>query len=338
MSPTLVFGAIAIAFALIVSAAVAWPLRTTAPRQFTGMVLVLPLLAFFLYRIVGTPDGLAPAARSEPPTLGAAIADLEEGLRRDPRQAEGWRLLGRAYAEQKQSRKSRDAFARAAALAPDDDDLQVEFAEASALADQGRRFDAASVALLRKVLARTPTHQRARWFLGIALRQAGDDAAAAETWAPLLAQVDGNTAASLRAQIDAARAAAGLPTMPLQSPPPSGPARKVIMVRVSLDPTLAARVRLDGEASVFIIARVPGGPPMPVAVERHTVRELPLDIVLDDTDGPMPTQKLSAYDEVEVVARLSSSGDAARREGDLESRPIRVTLPTAAPVTLVIGD
>ncbi|GAA4864646.1 tetratricopeptide repeat protein [Luteimonas vadosa] len=338
MTPTVAFGALAVALGLVVAVLLAWPLRRSSPRQFAGVVVVIPLLAVGLYALVGSPASLVPSPRSAPQTLDEALADLEAGLQRDPRQVEGWRLLGRAYAQRQQPAKSRDAFARAAALAPDDDDIQVEFAEASALADPARRFDAESIALLREVLARTPSHQRARWFLGIAQRQAGDGAGAADTWTPLLAQVDEKTAASLRTQIDAARKDAGLPPMPSQEPTAPETSKGTVRVRVSLEPGLASRIRPDGNASVFVIARIPGGPPMPVAVERHAVRDLPLDITLDDGDSPMPTRKLSDLDAVELVARLSLSGDAARGEGDLESSPIRITLPVAEPVSIVLGE
>src|SRR5690606_27393182 len=160
-------------------------------------------------------------------------------------------------ARQGDAAKARDAYARAAGLAPDHDDVLVEYAEARALADADRRFDDEATALLRDVLARTPGHQRARWFLGIAQRQAGDDAAAAAICEPLLAEVDANAAAALRPQIDAARADAGLAPLPpatiaATQPAPAGTADHRIAVRVALDPAFAARVRLRGDATVFV--------------------------------------------------------------------------------------
>ena len=179
-----------------------------------------------------------------------------------------------------------------------------------------------------------PQHQRARWFLGIAQRQAGKPAEAAATWEPLLAQVDAKTAAPLRAQIDAARGEAGLPPLPAAAPATVNPT--LLQVQVRLDPELAARMRLRGDASVFVIARAPDGPPMPVAVEKYGVQELPLTASLDDGDSPMPTQKLSAMQEVEVIARLSMSGNAIPQAGDLESQPLRVKLPSGEPLVLTI--
>jgi cytochrome c-type biogenesis protein CcmH len=309
-----------------------------------GVVVGLALAAFLLYRLVGTPAALDPAARAAPATLQDAIAQLEARLQGDPSQVEGWRLLGQAYAGAKQPAKAAEAFAHAARLAPDDPDILVEAAESRALAAPEHRIDARGVAWLDHALQVQPAHQRARWFSGIAKRQAGDAAGAAATWAALLPEVDPNAAAVLREQVDLARADAGLPplppdaTAPAASRSPAGSGSHAIQVRVALDPGLAQRARLDGNATVFVIARAPGGPPMPLAVERHAVSALPFTATLDDADGPMPTAKLSAVDEVELVARVSRSGNAMPQPGDLESAPLRVRLPANAPVDLLIGQ
>ena len=284
-----------------------------------------------LYVLVGTPAALDPAARQAPTTMTDAIGRLEAQLAKTPRDAEGWRLLGRAYASQQQTGKARDAFARAAALVPDDPDVLAEAAEASAFADPQRRFDPRAVAWLQHALAVQPRHQRARWLLGVSQRQAGRNADAAATWAPLLAEVDPSTATALREQIDAARQAAGLPPLPAAAAPAAGTA---IAVQVRLDPKIAARVGQD--ASVFVIARRPGGAPMPIAVERHGAAELPFTATLDDRDSPMPTGTLSTQREVELVARVSQAGSAMPQAGDLESAPVRVQLPAKAPVALSI--
>jgi cytochrome c-type biogenesis protein CcmH len=329
------FVAIATVLALLTLAVVLRPLWRERPAPAIAAIAVLALLTLGLYRLVGTPAALEPAARQVPATLPDAIAQLEAELQRNPQQVEGWRLLGRAYADGQQPVQARGAYARAAQLAPEDPDILVEAAEARALAAPQRVFDPQAVTLLQHALQVQPQHQRARWFLGIAQRQAGRPADAAKTWEPLLAQVDAKTAAPLRAQIDVARGEAGLPPLPAAASEPVGPA--LLQVQVRLDPELAVRMRLRGDASVFVIARAPNGPPMPVAVEKHGVRELPFTASLDDGDSPMPTQKLSAMQEVEVVARLSMSGNAIPQAGDLESAPVRVRLPAMAPIELTIA-
>ncbi len=331
------FVAIAIAITLAALAFVLRPLWARARGLFAVITLAATVATFGLYRLVGTPGALDPATIAGPDTLEDAIGELETALKSDPGQPEGWRLLGRAYTAEKRFADARDAYARAAELLPDDAETQVEAAESRALADPQRRFDTQAVAMLQRALQVQPQQQRGRWFLGIAQRQAGEHAQAAATWQPLLAQVDAKTEASLRPQIDAAREAAGLP--PLPTADAIAISANALSVNVSLDPDFALRVRLDSDASIFVIARVPGGPPMPVAVEKRSVRELPLTVTLDDNDGPMPTQKLSGLEEVEVIARLSTSGNAMRQAGDIESAPVRVTLPaTDKAIVLILGN
>ncbi len=331
---------------LAIAAIVAAPLRKDSPRLFGAIVLAVPLLAFALYRIVGTPAALDPsvaavaASAQEAPSMEQAIAELEAELGRDPAQPEGWRLLGRAYATLGEHTRARDAFASALQHIPDDPELLIEAAQARAQAEAGNRFDDEALAMLHKALAVDPGNQRAQWFIGVAQRQRGEDAAAVATWEALLPALDRETAAALRTQIGEAREAAGMPPATAAATPSAdatAPASE-LRVRVSLDPDFASRVRLRGDAVVFVIARAAGGPPMPVAAERHTLQDLPLDIVLDDGDSPMPTAKLSSLAEVEVLARLSASGSANRGEGDIESPVVRVVLPASAPVELVIGE
>ncbi|NZA28470.1 tetratricopeptide repeat protein [Luteimonas sp. SJ-92] len=319
------------------SFALAWPLRAQR-GLFAGIVVAVPVFALSLYSLVGTPAGLEPAQRETPRTLAEAIARLEADLERDPRQAEGWRLLGRAYREEERAEDARDAFARAAKLAPEDVGAQLEYAESRAQADPRSHFDEEAIAILEGVLRDDPDQERARLFLGIARRQAGRDAEAAEIWEPLLPGLGPEAAAGLREQIDLARQAGGLPPLDRSgADAPAAAATEGVRVHVALDPEFAARVRLDPRASVFVIARIPGGPPMPVAAQKRSVAELPLRLTLGDGDSPMPTQKLSELSEVEILARISSSGSATPQEGDIASKAVRVALPSSDIVELTLG-
>jgi cytochrome c-type biogenesis protein CcmH len=334
------FAAIAVLLTLAVLGGVLWPLWRESRVVMVGVMLALALSAFALYELVGTPGAIdQPAVAATPQSMEEAVAQLEAELQRNPGRADGWQLLAKSYAMLDRQADARDAYARAVELTPDDPDLLVEAAQARLFANPQKLLDAESVAMLEHALELQPRHQRARWFIGIWQRQDGRPAEAAETWEPLLAQVDARTAATLRIQIDAARKDAGLPVLPAAAAPvaESTATANALTVKVALDPDFASRVRLRGDASVFVIARVPNGPPMPVAAEKHSLQELPLTITLDDSDSPMPTQRLSTLKEVELVARLSNSGQAIRQEGDLESAPVRVALPAKAPVKLVIG-
>ena len=329
------FVAIAVALSLAVLAGVLWPLWRDSRALAVGGLLALGLATFALYRTTGTPAAINQVA-APAPTLDEALADLRAELKRNPLLPEGWQLLGKTLASEGRLAESSEAFTEAVKHLPEDPNLLVEAAQARLYVAPDRRLDAQALAWVRHALAVQPGHERATWLLGIAQRQEGKPAEAARTWEPLLAQVDPATAATLRVQINAARAEAGQP--PLAEAAPTAPAANALTVKVTLDPDFASRVRMRGDTTVYIIARLPGGAPMPVAAEKHALQDLPLTVTLDDADSPMPTQKLSALKEVEVFARLSASGDPSRQAGDIESAAVRVVLPARAPVDLVLGQ
>lgn len=279
-----------------------------------GVTVMLACTTVLLYLLVGTPAALDPTHRDPPATMADAIAQLQAELERNPDQAEGWRVLARALASEGRLDDALAAYAQAIERAPDAE-LLTEAAETRARLHPQRFFDEQAVAMLRRALDLQPAHQRARWFLGISQRQAGQAADAARTWEPLLAVVDPATAATLRPQIDAARVAAGL--APLPAPEPA--AASGLEVQIALAPALAAA--LPENATVFVIARAPGTV-MPVAVERVDAASFPLTVRLDDGDSPMPTARLSQLPRVEVLARVSRSGQANAQSGDLASDPV----------------
>lgn len=333
------------------------PLWARQPTLTMVLLAILPLATMLLYRVVGNAQAIALAPQSAalatasgdpgqagdmPHRMDEAIAQLEQAMQEHPDKADGWMLLGRSYLQVEQPQKASEAFGKALALEPDNPDLLVQAAQSRALSNATRLFDATARGWLDKAVLLQPRHQEARWFIGVSQRQNGQHAEAAKTWEALLPEVPAETAPSLLMQINEARAAAGLAALPASAAPAapttaSTASASGLAVRVRLDPDFAARTRLDGNAVVFVLARAPSGPPMPVAAERHTVQQLPLSITLDDGDSPMPTMKLSQLPEVEIIARISASGIANRQDGDIESAPVRVKLPHTGTVELVLG-
>jgi cytochrome c-type biogenesis protein CcmH len=84
---------------------------------------------------------------------------------------------------------------------------------------------------------------------------------------------------------------------------------------VTLAPELMRQAKPD--ETVFIFARAVDGPPLPLAVIRTTVKELPLRFTLDDSMSMAPTARLSMHRQVVVSARVSRSGQAMPQPGDL---------------------
>lgn len=207
------FLAIAGVLTFVVLAIVLRPLWNEARGVALGSAAGFVLAACGLYLLVGTPDALDPQLRAAPATPADAIARLEAELARDEKKVEAWFALGQLHTAERNFEKARDAFVRAAELAPEEADVLVETAKSIALAHPQKQFDASAIAYLERALRVQPRHERARWFLGIAHRQAGNAAKAALLWESLLGQVDAATERELRTQIAAARSEAGLPAL-----------------------------------------------------------------------------------------------------------------------------
>lgn len=137
-----------------------------------GMALVVvavPALSLVLYGLVGNPGApdmpLAERADEPAPEMPAdvddAIRQLADRLKEDPENLQGWLLLGRSYAFTQRYQEAASAFASAAALAPDDDDIAVSYGEALTFASGGTVTPAARQQF-DLVLARNPAHESAR--------------------------------------------------------------------------------------------------------------------------------------------------------------------------------
>ena len=131
-------------------------------------------------------------------------------------------------------------------------------------------------------------------------------------------------------------APAGTPAVATNSPA-AAPTAGAGTAAIAVDVALAPGVDAHPPARVFVIARAPNGPPMPIAVRALDPATLPQTLHLTDGDAMQSGRVLSMFDQVEVLARLSLSGNPMRQPGDLES-PIRLLDPHGAgPIVLTIG-
>ena len=321
----------ALALCALAVAFVVAPLWRQARGTALVLALALPLAALGVYAMLGVPAALDPVNVKVPDTLDEAIVQLERRLAEEPGSVEGWVLLGRSRMAQQRWTEARDAFARAHALLPDEPDLMVEYADAQMRAAPDGRFPPSAVALLEKVVAGVPNHQRALFYLGAQRLQAGQPAEAVTVWESLLPLVDEATAKALVPQLDAARQQAGLP--PVQYAPAAS-ASPTLELTIELSPDLASQVAAGD--TLYVFARTADGAGLPVAVKRLPATGFPLTVGLSDADGLMPAQKLSMQKQVRLMARISRSGDAAAAAGDLEAEGQVVDVVDGARFTLVI--
>lgn len=336
------------------------PRTRSAFNSALGTLLLLPALAIGLYLHLGSVRAMDPAeiaaaaaASGTPgPDMDAAVKGLVDKLAKNPDDVEGWMLLGRAYKSMERFAEARDALKNAYDRAKDNPDVQVDYAEALALAGEGRRIDGRARELLDAAVRTDPNHQRALWLIGIADYQQQNYAAAVARWEQLRALMppESDARGSLDRQIADARQRGGLDPSAPATPPSTAPAATAtaatsdaatsagpqVTVEVSLDPKL--RDKAPAGASVFVFARAASGPPMPLAVQRLTVADLPAKVVLTEAMSMMPTMKLSQFPQVVIGARISASGNAKAQSGDLQTLSAPLDVASKTPVVLVIDQ
>lgn len=303
--------------------------------------LLVPLITVPLYLQIGSPQ-LIEAMPGNHAAMGGhtgqgdqmpPISELAERLRQrmeaDPDNAEGWFLLGRTYMRLQSYADAVYAFEKVVALLPEDPAGLMSLADATTMRDGGQ-IGARSIELLEKALRIDPNSVTALWLLGNSAADDGDTAKALDYWQrayPLLAE-DPRMQANLGQRITAAggtlptsAAPPALPpimTAPAQSAPPTGTAGTAgatIQVQVALAPALLEKAA--PQDTLFVLARAESGPPMPLAVARHRVDDLPLEVTLSDAMAMMPQMKLSSFPRVKVSAIVSKRGAAGTQAGDL---------------------
>jgi len=323
-----------------------------APRSIRGgraaaiaVGTAIPLLAIGIYLAIGSPQALGPAPAADPAhalsseQIERMVERLAERLKSDPGNAEGWVLLGRSYSAFGRFKESADAYARAAALRPDDAQLLADYADALGMA-LGRKLEGEPAKLIARALEIDPRNLKALALAGTGAYERKDYKGAAAYWERMLPLVepDSDDARSIRANVEEARSLAQgrvaekrpEPTQPA-APAPSAALRG----DVRLSPELAAKAA-PGD-TVFIFARAAQGPQMPLAVLRKQVRDLPVAFALDDSMAMSPAMMLSGFAEVVVGARVSKSGDVAAKPGDLQGQSTPVA-SNANGVTVVIDS
>jgi cytochrome c-type biogenesis protein CcmH len=155
-----------------------------------------------------TEDDIAAAesmsAEEQQQMIEAMVARLAERLRATPDDLEGWKRLGRSYMVLNEPAKARDAYARAAAMAPTDLGVLADLAKATLQAPGAVKIPAESIGTLREALAANGADPTALWLMGLAAFDTGNKAEAEDLWRRLLAQLPPDSIAftTVKARLD----------------------------------------------------------------------------------------------------------------------------------------
>lgn len=278
------------------------------------LVLIIPLAAFWLYQALGASSDLeiqtlaqqrsdAKASPAQEQRLRYQLLDrIEARLLAEPDEP-GYRvMLARLYLQSGEMAKARQNYEHAARLLPGSPEVQAEYARATYLSNNGR-FTPEVDRALQKALAADGGSAVALELRGLKALSTGDYAAAIADWRLALQRLPPQSAraATLNNGIQRARLALG---------------EKLPGIEVDL--ALAPGLEAAPDQTVYLFARQWRGPPVPVAVARLKVADLPVRVKLDDTMAMPGGRLLSETAAIQLVARVSSTGAVTPSAGDLQ--------------------
>ncbi len=324
-----------------------------------ALAILVPAAAIGLYLKLGSPDSLAVNKAS--PLLvntqdqtsphGMSFDQIRESadklsarLRENPSDGEGWAMLARSYNVLGRYQEAAMAYEKAVSLLPRDAQLMADQADALAMS-QGQKMEGKPLEIVRQALKIDSTNLKALALAGTAAFDRKEYGEAVKYWDKVvqLAPADSEFARSIVGNLEEARAlaegrtpVAALPQiMPEKAENAPARAPAAITGSISLKRELAARVKPDD--TVFIFARAEKGPRMPLAILQRKASELPISFSLDDSSAMSPNMKLSSAAAVNVVARISRSGNATAQSGDLEGMagPVK---PGSQGIQISIGN
>ncbi len=296
------------------------------------MVVLIPLFSVLLYLKIGNVNAMLPPQQQNAGAEGfgvlrsdVALQELEAKLAKNPQNPDGWLVLARSYSELQRYADAVRAYKELVKLVPREAQIWTNYADAMAM-NNNQSLLGEPTEFINKALELDPENTTALALAGSAGMERGDYVAAIEHWQKLVALlppdypqiqmiIDGINQARdyLSKQPGGREKLAKLPDAPKKAVANQALA---ITGRVSLSPEMTSRA--SPTDYVFILARAAEGPKMPLAVIRKQVKDLPVEFTLDDSMAMQPQMKLSGFDKVVVLARVSKSGTPMAQAGDIE--------------------
>ena len=309
----------------------ATPTGKISPLLSVAVSLVIPVMGLLIYNYLGSPEAISTSPTTSTPTqenensaqdVEFLLAQLEEKIAEEPENSKGWELAARTYMNLADYPKAERAYRRLNELAPGNPDFLSSWADASIMANGNTYTDDARKAVTA-ALKLDPQHINSLWIAALGSGSTGEYESANIHLNRLLSLIGSNEELvnNINRLIDTNTknlSESGEKTTETQTI-----SEKEIKVKVEIDKTMIET--LDLFQTVYIIARAKNGPPAPLAVSKHLPSELPVSITLTKAMSMIPGMDIDAFEELEIVARLSLSGNPMAGPGDYESQPVTVS-------------
>lgn len=321
------------------------------------LAVLLPIFSVSLYFVLGNTQALLP--QEELGLAGgfgtinseAQLQALEKKLEQQPENPDGWFLLANTYSDMGRFADAVRAYEQLVKLVPDAAQVWASYADVYAM-NNNQSLLGEPTRFINKALELDGNNFLALALSGSAAMERGDYAVAIAHWTKLadLLPPDNPELPMFQNGIKQARqflamqqsGQGSMMQLPAGHPPQkaAGDAAETIAGTVSLSPGLAGKAAPTD--TVFVFARTTRdaqGKKMLLAALRKQVKDLPLQFTFDDSMAMQPQAKLSSFEQFEVVARVSKTGNPTAQPGDLQgtvgavkpgSRGLSIVIDTVA--------
>ena len=303
------------------------------------LALSIPVVAWCVYQQTGAKADWditqtleqardkAVAGESTEQEMEQLIAQLNQRLEQRPQDSDYLMLLGSTQMKLANYVAAADVYRRLSEIYPNDPAVLAQYAQALYLSSARALTDKVRT-VADKALSINPQQATVLGMMGIAYFEQGDFQQAVNYWQrllPLLGPVSPNRQ-MIMAGIEQARELLQESGVEV-AVTPAPVAENAVSLQVQV--AIGDGINVDKSASVFVYARAMAGPRMPLAVAKIKVADLPATVTLDDSMAMAPGFKLSGFEQIELVARVSKNGIANRGSGDIEG--LLGPVNTAAP-------
>ncbi len=335
--------------------------------MFIGMMILVPIMSFFTYQWLGNSHGWElkeqleaqtalenqliasngnPELEKELSNLNRQIVSgLEAHVANRPDDLDSLVLLARNAVATGQYEVAITHYQKVLEAQPQAAQIMAELAQTIFIQANNRAVPVVGM-LAERALGIQPNNPMALGLMGIFTFQSGSYEQAIRHWEQAVAVYPPNSPNAQALQNGIAQARSRLSENPdvaanndqqadsqTQEQPQDAAAVKVAV-------SLAKDVPVKPEYTVFIYARAWQGAKIPLAITKVQASELPLTLKLDDSMAMAPGMNLSSAEQVEIIARLSPSGNAIAQAGDWQATlgPIKPDVASATVYPLIISQ
>jgi cytochrome c-type biogenesis protein CcmH len=282
------------------------------------LLLIIPIFSISMYQYLGQPALIEQSAllsefhkadtkEKKLESVEKMLTQLEQRMINQPDNVDGWLMLTNSYAALERYPDALRAVDNLYRLRGDDPSVLLRYADILAMTNGGTYAGKPSE-LINEAMRIDPENPNGLWFAGLAANERGDIVEAINYWQRLIPKLEEGSE-----QQQHIKEFINMISQQVEDQSTDNDLK--IRVNISLSENLTNEANADD--TVFIYAQAVNGPPMPIAVVRKKVSDLPLQTTLDDSMAMLAENKISDHEHIKITARISKSGNAVTESGDL---------------------